>query len=121
MGKIDSVERDNASGLKRLVYLVKALTFSDWQPRPRDFEVILGWLKTSPLDSHHSHFARVFLSSLDWSVVRVNENVVERKLSRDVHVSVALAIVETFIESTSPNSTLTKSTSSNHLFTEGFR
>ena len=161
MGKIDSIDRNDHAGLKRVIYMVKALTFDNWQvrkhwvystnypglsrnknycfskkmssssdrfiflplqPRPVDFETILEWLRRSPFESHHSHYARIFLSSLDWGVHFSRElNRVERKFSREIHVSVALAIVETFMDSNSPSSTLTKSTSSNYTLTEGFR
>ena len=166
VGKIDSIDRNNHAGLKRVIYLVKALTFDNWQvskhwvfyypgpsreeitvlnycfskkdvlikrsfliiiilslqPRPVDFETILEWLRRSPFESHHSHYARIFLSSLDWGVHFSRElNRVERKFPREIHVSVALAIVETFMDSNSPSSTLTKSTSSNYTLTEGFR
>ena len=158
VGKIDSIDRNDHAGLKRVIYMVKALTFDNWQvsipgsperkslswttvfpkkmcssrdrfflllslqPRPVDFETILEWLRRSPFESHHSHYARIFLSSLDWGVHFSRElNRVERKFPREIHVSVALAIVETFMDSNSPSSTLTKSTSSNYTLTEGFR
>ena len=31
VGKIDSIDRNNHAGLKRVIYMVKALTFDNWQ------------------------------------------------------------------------------------------
>ena len=107
--------------MKRLIYMARALTFDHWEPRIRDFEIILKWLRHSPFDSYHSHLARIFVSNMDWRVkYNAYLNCMERNYPRDLHVSLCLCIVETFLDSTSPTSPLVRSTS-NQLLSEGFR
>ena len=106
----------SSKGLKRLVYVCKALVFDDWEPRIADIETIMRWLRSSPLESCHSHLARMLITNMDWSVSFNRQlNCLQRKYPRDLHVSLCLCIVETYLDSNS----LVRSPSTS--LTEGFR
>ena len=95
----------DSNEVKRLMYLAKALPFELWYPTDEEFDVIQRWLLDGPIDSSHSHMARVIINSMDWSVLDNEDNgstYARCSIDRKIHTSLAICITDAYLKFASP-------------------
>ena len=93
----------DSSEVKRLMYLAKALPFELWYPTEEQFDVIQRWLLDGPIDSSHSHMARVIINSMNWNVGdNIGEELEGSFIERKIHNSLAICITDAYLKFASP-------------------